>query len=225
MHSDSIDKIVTSYFACVSKDDFVYKKKRYTAKPLKITELLFRGYECPENCAGCCPVFSLDYLPTETHPQGLNKREVILNDVKVPVYSDLQVNNKTIKCKNVNYRNGRCKIHGKQPFSCDFELIRTLMYRDAKKPNVMLTRLFGRGWALTKIDGSKGALCVIGTIRDKSVKDIKRKITRLNQWCDHFKINSHCPDILKWIEQGNVYSVTKIFGELQNGKRRIGCLR
>jgi len=211
MHTDSIDKIVSSYFACVTKKDFTYKNKQYTAKDLRTTELLFRSFSCPENCGACCGKFSLDYLSTELHPSGLTLRNVKFDGKDIPIYSDFQEENSSLRCKHINMFNGRCSVHGKHPFSCDFELIRTLMFKSPQKPNSMLTRLYGRGWNFTKVDGKRGALCVIGKITHDSVSDTRRKIERLNEWCNYFGVDSHCPDILKWIDSGNVYSATKIF--------------
>lgn len=82
----SIDKIVTSYFVAVTKEDFVFKEKLHKAKSLKVSPLLLRGFICPENCAGCCPVFSLDYLPTEQTPYQLNVREIEFNGKSIAIF-------------------------------------------------------------------------------------------------------------------------------------------
>jgi hypothetical protein len=63
--TDSVDKIVTVYLASVCKKQIHYKGRIYTPKPLTVSPLIFRGFTCPANCGGCCPRFTLDYLPSD----------------------------------------------------------------------------------------------------------------------------------------------------------------
>jgi hypothetical protein len=64
-YTDSVDKIVTVYLASVCKKQIHYKGRIYTPKPLTVSPLIFRGFTCPANCGGCCPRFTLDYLPSD----------------------------------------------------------------------------------------------------------------------------------------------------------------
>lgn len=199
--SDSLEKIVTSYFAKLTAESFTYKDVTYEPKRLRVSPGLLRGFTCPPMCGGCCPKFSLDYLPEEEHPYELETREVEFSGRAVTVHSDLQRENKGLKCKNLRVEDGRCGIHGRQPFSCDFELIRTFTTESPDQPNRLSTQLFGRGWAMTTVTPKKGALCTITPVDDASIDDAVRKLRRLEQWMNHFGVASKIPLIYPWIEE------------------------
>lgn len=93
---------------------------------------------------------------------------------------------------------GRCGVHGKQPFSCDFELIRSLKFSDPEKSHRLTQKLFGRGWQLLRIDGQRGARCEMLSISEQSVADVVRKLGRLKQWCEHFGLKHRVDVILDW---------------------------
>lgn len=209
MYSDSLDKIFISYFHAVSKYGFEYKNIPFKAKPLCINTQILRRYTCPEMCGACCLVFSLDYLPEEDKPKHVVTRDVVFNNSTFNIFSDLQKSNKGVKCQYLNNK-GRCKIHGKHPFSCDFELIKAMNFT-TERPNNLTTKLFTRGWNMTRFDGKKRAICNVLTITDASIADTYRKIERLEMWCQYFKIESWCPSILKWIESGNFTNKDLIF--------------
>jgi len=203
MNIDSIDKIVGRYFSVLTKEEFTYKKKTYVPKKLHISPLLLRGFTCPSNCAACCLVFSLDYIPLEEVPPiPLTRREIYINGKAVTVFTDFQNENTSKWCMYASHIDGRCKIHGKQPFSCDFELIRPLIFRDKETPNILTQKLFGRAWALTKIDNTKGARCVMTPPSLHSVAEVKRKLLRLEIWMSYAGIeNTYIPSILTILEK------------------------
>lgn len=196
---DSVDKIVTRYFSLVCAEEFTYKNVVYKPKPIKVSSLLFRDYTCPVGCGACCPRFSLDYLPTEIPPYPLLERQILFNGHLIPVYSDLQTDHKNYHCKNLTIPDGRCGIYTARPFSCDFELIRVLVFQKDESPNVLTQKLFGRKWAMKRTDGIRGAKCEMTPITDHSIDEVVRKITRLKEWCEHFKLENKCQLILTWI--------------------------
>ena len=195
--NDSIDKIVTKYFAGITAEEFTYKGKLYSPRRLRVSPLLLRDFECPSNCAACCPVFSLDYLPDERKPYKMKSRQIEFNKRSVCVYSDRQVLNKSTHCRHVDKTNARCKIHGLQPFSCDFELIRFVI--STKVQNQMLVRHYGRAWNMLRYDGHRGTLCKI-LDNKRNPKEAIRKLARLDQWAYHFGIKTKIPSIIKHIE-------------------------
>lgn len=204
MYSDSLDKIIQTYFVAMTTREFIYKENLYKPKPLKISPLLCRGFVCPPHCAGCCPTFSLDYLPEELLESSpllsLDERKIKFNRIEYKIFSDLQSDNISHHCKYVDEENGRCVIHGNQPFSCDFELIRIIQHTDH---NLLIQKLFGRGWALTRIDGRKGALCELLPPSDFSVSEVVRKLNRLQKWMNYFELSyTYIPEILTLIEKG-----------------------
>lgn len=193
---DSFEKIV-KYFSVVTKQSFTFRKITYNPKPLNVSVLLFRDATCPPNCGGCCPRFSLDYLPKEDYPEHTEIREIEFNGKIYLLRSDLQKDNKRHFCRHLN-KEGRCNIYSVRPFTCEFELIRTLVF--STKPNIILTRLYGRGWNMLRIDGERGALCTITPITEASFNNSIGKLKRLQMWSDYFEIETKIPDVLNWAE-------------------------
>lgn len=161
---DSIEKIKT-YIQAVQKDELI------------LSVNFFRDYSCPSGCGGCCPKFTLDYfkgkrwdLFKKTYPKQVHKFEKRKVNKSI-VYSNFQRNNESKKCEYLNLKNGRCKIHKSNPFSCEFELNKFLV-RGEKA--YLMNKLFGRGWAMMRVDGKRGALCEMKPFNfEKYQTDIK----------------------------------------------------
>jgi Fe-S-cluster containining protein len=198
---NSVDKIVMTYFACITDQGFNYQSRKFEPKPLLVSPFLFRSFSCPENCGGCCPKFSLDYLhPVKSLPD-VNLRTVEFNGKLIEVYSDNQEETEGHFCKFLDLTNGRCKIYERRPFSCDFELVRFVM-KDER--NILTQKKFARGWAMTRVDGNKGALCDLNPPSINQVKEVIRKLIMLEQWAKHFGISTKIEKILDWIATGNL---------------------
>lgn len=202
---DSVDKIVASYFACVTAEPFTYKGERYEPKLLRVSPYLFRGYTCPAGCAACCSRFSLDYLPKEIepHPYRLSKRMVEFDGREIPIWSDSQDDHDNYHCRNVDRADGRCEIHGEHPFSCDFELIRFLRFASDERHNQLTQKLYGRAHAMLQIDGTtRGAKCEMTPPTPDTSADVVRKLKRLKLWCEHFGLKHKVDAILKYASTG-----------------------
>lgn len=197
MFKDSVDKIVTSYFAAITKTPFTYKNTVYEPKRLYLSPLIYRGFTCPAQCGGCCMKFSLDYLPEEPKPDHTSMREVKFNDKQYPIFTDKQEGNGSHKCQYLNLEDGRCNTYETRPFTCDFELIRTLTYTDK---HVLTQKLYGRGWAFTRVGGEKGALCEMTPPTKETINEVIRKLMRLKQWANHFELDSWIDTILYWVK-------------------------
>lgn len=212
MNRDTIDKIVDKYVSAVSTEDFTYKGRVYRPKTMKLSPLLFRGYTCPPMCGGCCPRFTLDYLPTEPHPYQLKERSVTINGKSVSVWSDTQTESKHHFCKNLELdsrdpsRIGRCNIHQQadssghtgQPFSCDFEVVTFVHYEHEVR---VLSKLFARGWKFLRVDGDRGARCEMLPENEERKLDVIRKFKRLAEWTDYLGINHRIDKILDWANE------------------------
>lgn len=146
---------------------------------------------------GVCPRFSLDYLPKEEHPYSLVSRKIEFNGRMVTVFSDTQGDSSSHHCSNLRMTDGRCSIHDKRPFSCDFELTRFLHYSQTPKA-LVITKLYGRGHAMLRSDGERGARCEMLPETKESRTDTIRKLERLKDWCVHFKLKTKVPALLKW---------------------------
>lgn len=218
---DSVNKIVDSYFAVVADEPFHYKDKHYDRRSLTVRTAIFRGFTCPASCGGCCPRFSLDYLPSEPTPYKMKKRIVEFNGKPVEIYSDMQLDHENHHCRNLQKSDGRCGVHGKQPFSCDFELIRSIKFENVERAHTLTTRLFGRGWAMLRVDNERGARCEITPISDESVQDTIRKLARLKQWCEHFGLKHRVDTILDWANDPKARNQDLVFSTKQWAFARV----
>ena len=117
--------------------------------------------------------------------------------------SDLQQDHDQPNCKHLIKSNGRCGIHEVNPFSCDFELMRFSKFSDIDRNNQFTTRLFGRGWAMLRVDQDRGALCEIIPVDQVTIDDGIRKLRRLRQWCDHFGLEHKVGDIIDWADDAS----------------------
>jgi hypothetical protein len=199
-HRDSIDKVVEVYLAGLCREPFEYKDHKFSPRPVRVSPLIFRGFTCPRGCGGCCPRFSLDYLPTENCPPEATEREVLINGLKARIRSDLQENNKKHFCRNLDLRSGRCRIYEYRPFTCDFELIRIITPKTG--PVHLTQKLFGRGWAMQRVDGSRGAKCDMLAPSRSSQSEVVRKLERLAVWAKYFRIKTCIDDIVAWARTG-----------------------
>lgn len=219
--TDSLDKIVRVYFASVTKEEFEYKGVKHAPKSLTVSPLLLRGFTCPVGCGGCCPRFSLDYLPSENRTEKAQARLVEFNGKQLEIYSDLQNDHDDHFCRNLNKTDGRCGIYLQRPFSCDFELIRFFVAEDSTR---LSQQLFGRGWQFLRIDDDRGALCTMTPVDKDTIADVIRKLNRLKQWTDYFGISTWVPEILHWIDRGDYDIPLKLFmkkGNLINASQSI----
>lgn len=207
---NSLDKVIKTYFASVTAEPFEYHGESFKPKPLIVYDTILRGFTCPAGCGGCCPRFSLEYLPFEVHPYVLEEYEVDFNGKKVMMFHDAQGDHQNHHCRNLQMDTGRCGIHGKQPFHCDFELLR---FKDFEAYAILGTFPFGRAWNLKRIDGERGALCKVlpgysmetVTPGMKATRaDVVRRLGRLKKWTDHFKLITCLPDVIDYLEHGIV---------------------
>lgn len=196
---DSVDKIVMIYFAAVTSEPFRYKGRVFSPKPLYVSPLLLRGHTCPARCGGCCPRFSLDYLPGENLGPNTSERTVSFNDLEISLISDMQRTSSEHYCRHLDRVTGRCGIYAARPFSCDFELIRFCHYRNR---TILTQKLFGRGWAMKRVDGARGAQCEMLPATAFTVEQVGRKLLRLQKWADHFGITTRLPEVIQWVDRG-----------------------
>lgn len=200
---DTLDKVVGTYFAAVCDEPFEYKGDYYEPKTLVVSPQLLRGFTCPAECGACCPRFSLDYLPFEKRPAEyayLEPRDIIFNRDVFVVLSDLQLDHQDHHCRNLNKDDGRCMIHGRQPFSCDFELIRFAMSTKDDGVNRLNQRLYGRAWQMMRADGDRGTLCEMTPITKETMQDAVRRLERLLEWTTYFRLRTKLPRIIRWAQ-------------------------
>lgn len=212
-HVDSVKKICLVYFPSVTKEDYQFEGIKIHAKPLKVSPNLLRGVVCPPGCGACCRRFTLDWLPSEMEKlkvhgypiERLVTRQIEVNGRKVPVLSDMQKDHQDYFCRNLRKEDGRCMIHAFSPFSCDFELIRFLRSDEESRPNILIQKLFGRGWNMTRsTDGEKGSRCYMTPPSSETVSSVIRRLERFQDWTDHFGLQTWVPDIIGLIKSGRL---------------------
>ena len=193
---DSISKIVTAYFAALTRSPFEFRGRRYEPKELLVSPLLFRGYTCPSSCGGCCHRVTLDWLPSEPHPESARPRSVVFNGRGYLLLSDLQEHDRP-KCHYLRMEDGRCEIHGHHPLPCDFELIKLIHYEDKA---LLVQKKYGRSWSFTRVDGGRGSLCEMTPVTDETRAEVVRKLKRIRDWTTYFDLDSHIDDVIIWAE-------------------------
>lgn len=198
--NDSVDKIIKTYFASMVVEDFQYKGYNIKSKALNVSSLLFRGLDCPEFCGGCCNmVLTLDWLPDEVQPENTQKREISFNGNVYTVHT-IYPKKELGHCMNLDPNNGRCAIHHMNPFSCQFEIMRFLV--SDEKASLMV-RKYGRGWAMLKVTGERGAMCGITEFDEDVRKWLLHNLTLLKQWMVYFGLNPARPNaVIDWVKTG-----------------------
>lgn len=203
---NSIDKIVFSYMAAVCKEPFTYGDAKIIPRPLQVSPCIFRGFICPPMCGGCCPRFSLEYLPSESRPPSeidvtISPYVLEINGKHKLMFHDPQTDHDEHFCRQLNRDDARCMIHKNRPFHCDFELIRVFI-SEKKKQNRLSQQLFGRAWQFLRIDGRRGALCQITDPSEVTIEEVLRKLKRLKVWCDYFELATWLDEIIHWVSTG-----------------------
>jgi hypothetical protein len=80
--------------------------------------------------------------------------------------------------------------------------MRFLVSVKGDRPNYLTQKLYGRGWAMMKITGERGALCEMLPADTHTVAEVVRKLGRLKEWCDHFNLVTWLPEITEWAKTG-----------------------
>lgn len=208
MNLDSFDKVVESYFTAVAAQPFEYKGRMHYPRVLNVSPAFFHDYTCKLGCAGCCASrFTLDYLPKEERPVEADGeyRTIEINGRKAALWTIRQEPKGADgrrHCDMVNMETGACTIHEANPFTCDFETLRFVHYSD----HCWLgTRPYGRGWAMMRVDGMRGAQCEFPKVPTEQARsEAIRKLTRLQQWAEHCGIKTYILKIIAWAERVNM---------------------
>jgi len=194
---DSVDKIITTYFAAITFKPFTYKGKLYEPFPIRISADLARGYTCPAGCGGCCSAWTIDWLPNEGNSgwETVEQRYIEFNDKKYLIYSDLNDHDDRF-CRYLRKEDGRCLTHKNRPMSCDMELTRFIQFVNRTVKFNITTKSYGRGWNMLRIDGERGAKCEILPVTDEHIQDTIRKFKRLKDWENYFEMGFSKTDVI-----------------------------
>ncbi len=205
-----------SHIAGVVYEPFTFRGELVTPSDLKVSPLIFRNYNCPPNCGGCCTHgHTLDFLPTEPQPKGLIKHPLLVNGKEYIIHTNFQqeetekadsegIYNNDKFCEMLNIEDGRCTIHvSGKPMMCDMPPIKFIHYKDPKRPNLLLRKNWGRGWRYQRVDGGVGSICgTESNITADSIPELIRTLNRLKMWVEYFELPSRIDKILHWVETG-----------------------
>lgn len=189
-------------------------------KGLRLSPLFWRHYGCHLNCAGCCRAFTLNWLPDEwnktvreyPHVKEMGTLETFsVNGVEanlVTIYqTDPLVLHDRLFCTFINPENGACGIHRESPFSCKIEMVK---FERAKGTGHILKTKFGRGWAMMKVHGEKGAICTIDEYavdylapeaEDQLFRSDIPALKKMLSWAEHWEIPTYLPELLALIDR------------------------
>lgn len=207
---DSFDRIV-SYFHALARQPFEYKGQRYVPySKLVVSDKVFRGYSCPEGCGACCMAVTLvwDEPPEADHLAiFVTGEDYVVNGVvkKFYVYHQrgTMIGRSGRFCDYLNERNGRCGVYKDRPLPCRFELFKFVHGVSTSTARAMV-RLPGRGWALTRVDKSKGSMCAIQPFDEALTRTHIRDLKIIKTWMDAFKIENDCKAVLAYLEAGTL---------------------
>lgn len=198
MNPSSFDRIV-SYFHALARESFTFNGKEYAPyKKLALSDKIFRSYSCPGSCGACCMRCSLVW--DEPNEFATSTEEFVVNGITQIFYADLQKKGDKY-CHYLNREDGRCGVYLKRPLPCRFELFKFVHCVTQSTARAMV-RLPGRAWALTKIDGTKGAVCTITPYDEDLTKTHIRDLKIIKTWMDSFKIANDCDKVIEWMETG-----------------------
>ncbi len=219
---DSLDKVIGSYFHAVAREPFTYKGKLYEpVESLLVSRSIFDQSYCPPMCAGCCLPFTLDWIDDDPPPAAMKaeRREVDFytvepNTTRPTVLTVKQDPDTQTKCINVT-KDGFCAIHPMapenagitttNPLSCDIPLLTFVVRMNAKPTSASIVhKPFGRGWAMTRLSGEKGADCQFQRATDLAswragALRVTEKLERLLLWTEHFGLKTWLPEILNLV--------------------------
>jgi len=201
-YPDSVEKIIFTYFAAITKVPFDVEGTVVLPKPLKVSPTLARKHSCPAGCGACCLKLSLDYIKVETERPEVKWRTVELNKKPIRVWSDFQRDNAGDRCKCLSPETGLCDNYPKRAFSCDFEPIRFYM-GNSNNFNLLGQGPYGRKWQLTRFDGGNDIRCEFERTNMDARADTIRKLGRLKEWVDYFGLTeTWLPEIIDYMESG-----------------------
>lgn len=132
---------------------------------------------CHDICGGCCKRVTLDYF--ESSERWERFKELYPEKVKdfVPekigkgvFFSNTQSQNLTGFCQYIDMKTGLCTIHEARPLLCQSTPLK--FKNNPTRNRVLLTsETYGRKHAFRRVDGERGAKCVMLPVTEKRVQE------------------------------------------------------
>lgn len=173
-----------------------------------LSEGFWREFVCNLHCGGCCPHFSLDYLPLEfdilqtAYPNMVGQSMIVEGKTLITLPNEAQKDAYGFdRCQYLDHTNGSCGIHDWNPLSCQIPLISIY---EVKGRGYITKRPFARGWNMTPLSGVRGdILCEMKA--EFSPKQVRENdlvvLARMHEWAKYFEIETHLPEIIRTVRE------------------------
>lgn len=197
---DSTDRIV-SYFHALSRVPFSYKGQTYHPYDrLVVSNKVFRSYSCPSGCGACCMAVSLvwDDAPSDLSDR-VEQHWFTIGDTSLPFWQYKQQGSGGRFCDFLNQSDGRCGVYSNRPLPCRFELFKFVHGVSSSTARAMV-KLPGRNWALTRIDGQRGAQCEILPYDRALTETHIRDLRIIAGWMARFNLANDALAVVKYLE-------------------------
>lgn len=209
---DALTYLLLNVFPALAKESITYNGETSTARSLYISPYIFATKSCPAGCGACCTTGTLDYIPSEEHPEDVVEKTIKVNNKDILILSDNQKDNTSIWCKHLELPDARCGIYSVRPLMCDLPWLGAKQESKLNRWNFGLHQ-FSRGFNYKQINDYKDNFRIWNNTRsgvacgprlqvtEESVTNCRRKLRRLQSWIDHFQIANYMTEIVSWAEQ------------------------
>lgn len=199
-HDTELLSKVKSYIDAASADEVV------------LSAGFFRGFSCVENCAGCCKNVRLDI---DKDSERWTRFETLFTE-KSHLFTELEdesgmrvmsfVNkSEDDYCNFLDKENGRCTVHAAAPLPCRIAPVKFIDKRVSSNKVFLNASAYGRAWAFTRLNGTKGAACeVLPFDYNKFLNDLAM-LKELRQYAIKLNIPTKLKYIIEFLEEWKLY--------------------
>lgn len=132
--------------------------------------------------------------------KNVQEVEFTVNGTTVKGFEDSQADHSERFCRHLD-ESGRCGIYEYRPLPCKFELFKFIHF-PSKDKAIARVQLPGRGWALTRVDGKKGAKCEILPYSKDATRGHVEDLRLIRGWMHVFKIQHDVTELIQYMETG-----------------------
>lgn len=173
----------------------------------------FRGFSCPANCGACCKSVSLDFFEdtdrwrrfVELFPEKSKLFETYDKGECTEKVMSFSNESKDGYCNFLDRENGRCTVHEAAPLPCRIAPVKFIDKRVSSNKVYLNASAYGRAWAFTRLDGTKGAACeVTGFDYNKYLNDVEM-LKELRIYAIKLKKPTKLKYIIEFLEEWKLY--------------------
>lgn len=166
----------------------------------------FRDFKCSLHCGACCKSVNLEYLKdTDRWERFKSNYQELVPLFKEKEEGVMSFDNKSQDkyCNFLDRENGSCMIHDSAPLPCRFAPLKFIDKRVSSNTSYLNASAYGRAWAFTQLDGTKGTKCeVVESFNyDKFLNDLEM-IKELHDYAKKLNLKSKLSYIIDFLESG-----------------------